>query len=434
MQNFLHLFSIILEIIQRLSLLAIAAYMAMRLDFLREVLQGAMRNWQNATLAALFFGVLAIIGTHSGIQIDMQNGGILNWRLSDTTKSLPIVSFRYPILMVAGLTCGPTSGLIAGLLAAIDRYYIVGGDRAVGASLASVLLGYGSGLIKNYWPYWSINIKYQIMIIVVLGPLFEKTIIILFSYPQAIAATLRAIQVTLLPSTLSNLIAGLLLLTVMKELERERLKLAAELQALQAQVEPHFLNGTLTAIKNLIYDNPNTAGNALAKLGRFFNNTREFALKNAITVEQELRLLQWYLDLQALTVPDKLSLQSHVSIEQACQGLYIPPRCIVTLVENCFIHAMHGKTGVFEINIRVHSTAKQLEICVVDNGCGIETKRLACLVQQPVSSQLGSGTALHQLNQSLQLAFNAGAKIRVESQLGQGTQVTLTLPKRGQAW
>ncbi|NOS74899.1 MAG: hypothetical protein HOP36_10270, partial [Methyloglobulus sp.] len=138
--TWLHSFNIAIELLQRLSVLSVAAYVAMRWTWLREALHGASKYWRHRLIAAVFFGVLAIIGSHSGVILDLEHGNVVNWRPVPATglqKSQAIVAFRDLTVMVAGLTCGIWGGLGAGLLAGFDRYFM-GGFVGLGAALATV--------------------------------------------------------------------------------------------------------------------------------------------------------------------------------------------------------------------------------------------------------------------------------------------------------
>ena len=75
-----------------------------------------------------------------------------------------------------------------------------------------------------------------------------------------------------------------------------------------------------------------------------------------------------------------------------------------------------------------------LQLCVQDNGGGISPERLAQLGKQVVKSERGGGSALYQLTESLNLAFDGHATLTLHSELGAGTQVILQLPKRSKAW
>lgn len=431
--TWLHGFNITIELLQRLSVLSVAAYVAMRWTWLREALHGASKYWRHRLIAAVFFGVLAIIGSHSGVILDLEHGNVVNWRPAPATglqKSQAIVAFRDLTVMVAGLTCGIWGGLGAGLLAGFDRYFM-GGFVGLGAALATVLVGLGSGWAMQCWPGWSKSLKGTVTIILT-GTLLQKVVILVFS--QNFDDTLTLVETTFVASILSNLLGALLFLAIMQELERERLLATAELRALQAQVDPHFLNGTLTSIRYFTNNNPTLAAQSVSKLAEFFRTTRDYAAANSITLNQELEHLKHYVDLRKLWLPQGINLDFRVDIPPGMGAFCIPPRSIETLVENIFTHGLRGQSGILEIRVIVRAINDKMTISIMDNGCGIAPERLADLGKRIVDSPKGTGNALYQLQQCLALAFNGLAKMLIESQPGKGTHIVLTIPKRSRPW
>lgn len=77
-----HWFNNTIELLQRVCVVTMAAYMSMRVTALRRALNGTQLRWQYGLIAVIFFGLLAIIGTHSGRIVDVHQGGsIINWTL-----------------------------------------------------------------------------------------------------------------------------------------------------------------------------------------------------------------------------------------------------------------------------------------------------------------------------------------------------------------
>ncbi len=141
-----------------------------------------------------------------------------------------------------------------------------------------------------------------------------------------------------------------------------------------------------------------------------------------------------YLELQRLCLSDSLSLELSKDIPNDLLVYYIPTRCIETLVENAFTHGLQGKTGGLQLSVTGKDIGKTMEITICDNGCGIAPERLAQLGTQTVSSRTGSGSALHHLSQCLASVFSSRARLSIHSQVGKGTRIVLTLPKRSKPW
>ncbi|MGH6636523.1 MAG: ATP-binding protein [Gammaproteobacteria bacterium] len=100
----------------------------------------------------------------------------------------------------------------------------------------------------------------------------------------------------------------------------------------------------------------------------------------------------------------------------------------------CVHHGFRKDQASLELRVLAEPQHDMLVLSVTDNGRGIPPERLVFLSLQRVVSNRGTGTALYQLRQSLQLTFGPKAQLLVESQLGAGTKATLVLPHRETVW
>jgi LytS/YehU family sensor histidine kinase len=431
---FVDLLNNALELLERVCVVLMVAFVSMRVTFLRRALSNVNACWQYQLCTAVFFGVLAVIGTHSGLIVDINQGGkIIEWvsGFKAIEDSYAIFGFRDLLIQAAGLFGGPWVGLGAGLLAGWERYD-VGGFAGIGGGAATVLQGLSAGLARRFWPEWTVTIK-GVLIVSILSTCLQQLVLLCLIESHANAV---ALVKNLFPLILPvNSLGCLLFFMVIKDLDSDRLKLQAqqsELRALHAQIEPHFLNNTLNAIQTLIRKDPNTAAEYVAKLARFMDSTRQTACANAIPLAEEVAQLKYYLDFQSLRFPGKLRLM--VEIPDNLMGCYILPRSLQTLAENTLLHGRRGKEGLLEITLKAADHGDSLQLSVQDNGCGISPERLEQLGKQIVQSDRGGGSALYQMCESLNLAFDGRAALEIRSQLGINTVVLLTLPKRSKAW
>ena len=423
------------QLSQRVCVVLMAAYVSIRMDWLRQALQGDPLLWRNRLIAATFFGLFAIIGTHSGLLLDVHHvSRQVAWPtdFSDALKrSQAVVGFRDLMVLAAGLTGGVWVGLGAGCIAGFERY-LLGGFAGDASGFATLMQGLLAGLMAQYRPDWVKNLC-GAAIITLLGTAMQKLILLVWVKPFSDALTL--VLETALPVAIVNTAGVLLFLFVIQDLERDRLKnqaQQAELRALNAQIEPHFINNTLNAIKALIRLNPESAAQYVVKLARFLDDTRRNVGANSISLRQELDQVGQYLDFQTLRFPEAFVFQRNVSPQLLpCQ---IPPRCLQTLVENALLHGMLGKVGVLKIDIIGVDHGETFTIRVSDSGSGISPPRLAGLGKRQLDSTHGSGSALYHLRQSLELAFPRQSTMTINSWEGQGTEVILTIPKREMPW
>jgi two-component system sensor histidine kinase LytS len=435
----LHWFDETVQILQRLFVVVVAAFIAIRFEWLRQALRGAELKWRYRLPAIGVFGLLAIIGTHSGIIIDVREGG---WML-DLSAEVPeklgdtqaIVGFRDTMALAAGLIGGPWVGFGAGLLAGAERYQL-GGLAGLASGLATLLLGVFAGGIRCFRPHWVATVK-GVFWVAVTGTLLHRLMILILvrPYNDALALTWEVV----VPVGIVNTLGCVLFFWIMRDLDHDRLEnevhearllaLQAELRALRAQVDPHFLNNALNDLKSLIRLDPDKARYYVVQLADFFKYTREFAGLNTISLAQELAQLQRYLALQRLGLDDKL--QDSFAVAEELLTLQVLPGCLLTLVENALKHGFKGRPAPYQLAVSAHAEDALLLLQVTDNGRGITPERLTELGKRPVRSESkGGGVALHQLLQSLRLIFGDNVELSFVSVIGQGTVALLRQAKR----
>ncbi|MFA6163346.1 MAG: LytS/YhcK type 5TM receptor domain-containing protein, partial [Methylobacter sp.] len=125
-----HWFDETVQLVQRLFVVVVAAFISIRFEWLRQALHGGVLKWRYRVPAICVFGLLAIVGTHSGILIDAHKG----WPSIDLLAEIPakldghqaIVGFRDTMILVSGLIGGPWVGFGTGLLAGAERYQLGG--------------------------------------------------------------------------------------------------------------------------------------------------------------------------------------------------------------------------------------------------------------------------------------------------------------------
>jgi len=424
-----------LQLLQQVCMVVVAVLIALRMGWLRAAVYGARQSVPHALIAVCLFTVLAVIGTHSGIVVNIDRGAIGAWPAALPTRLAAnevVINFRDLFVIAAGLIGGPLCGSIVGVFAGLERYGL-GGLSAAACAMSTVLTGVGAGLLAHLRP----QIVNRPTIAIIVGSVsvaVQMGLIWQFALPHE--AALKLINVTALPMLLTNSVGAGLFIWMMQFLDKYRLELLArqsEIRTLQAQVEPHFLMNTLNAVKQLIRSDPEQARAYVVKLGHFFRATREHSAAASVTLEQELKHQELYCDFQRLRFGEAV-LHCRHEIDPKLRNCRMPPYSLQTLVENAFTHGLRKDQESLEIVISAEAQRDKLVVGVTDNGRGITPERLALLGLQPVASNRGSGTALYQLRQSLQLAFGRKGQLLIESRLGAGTKAILTLPRREAAW
>ncbi|WP_438432150.1 cache domain-containing sensor histidine kinase [Gorillibacterium sp. sgz500922] len=198
-------------------------------------------------------------------------------------------------------------------------------------------------------------------------------------------------------------------------------KKQAELDALQAQISPHFLYNTLSAIGSLAnLGEAQKVTQMVQALSRFYRLTLSEG-HSIITVEQEVEQVAAYLDIQRVKYADAFSVAFDIADE-------IKPYPVLKLilqpfVENIFKHAWFGET----ISIRIWGrlTERGIELGIIDNGVGMRPETLHSL--QSEAAQAG-GYGLKNVEERIKLRYGPDYGIAIRSLYGAGTAVRLLLP------
>ena len=198
--------------------------------------------------------------------------------------------------------------------------------------------------------------------------------------------------------------------------EFERQAIDARLHLLQAQVAPHFLFNTLANVQALVDAGSPQAAAVLRSLVAYLRAAVPRINEPVTTIGQELQLVQAYLELMHMRMPDRLRFTVHA--EPSTLSLRCPPMTILTLVENSVRHGIDPSEVGGTIEIRVERRHDRCLVSVIDSGVGL---RLATR---------GLGTGLATLRERLKLVFGDEAEIRVTEQPTQGVRAELELPAR----
>lgn len=213
--------------------------------------------------------------------------------------------------------------------------------------------------------------------------------------------------------------------------EVERLKRKSDLEALQAQINPHFLYNTLDSIVWM-----GEAGkseevvkmtSALSKLFRIsISKGQEY-----ITVKQELEHVESYLTIQKMRYGDKLDYT--IKAEENLLSLRIIKIMIQPIVENAIYHGLKKMPGKGNISIYVYkdSLAGEDHLCidVTDDGIGMEGATIEQLLSgQILSEKKNGGVGVYNVDQRIKLYYGEEFGIQIHSEMFEGTCVTIRLP------
>lgn len=205
-----------------------------------------------------------------------------------------------------------------------------------------------------------------------------------------------------------------------------------EYKMLASQINPHFLYNTLESIrmKALMEGNPDVA-NAIKLLGKSMQYVLENTGTSSATLQKELNYISNYLAIQKLRFKDRVNYTLHVPEDLNLEACQILPLLLQPVVENSILHGLERAkyTGYIDIDVQTQED-ELLIIKIRDNGLGMTEEVLAELnanIQNP-KRKPNMSIGLYNINQRIKLFYGEAYGINIESQLKEGTIVTLTLP------
>jgi two-component system, LytTR family, sensor kinase len=200
--------------------------------------------------------------------------------------------------------------------------------------------------------------------------------------------------------------------------EQEQLLMAARIEALASQINPHFLFNTLTSISSLIRSEPETARTLIVKLSGLLRRLLR-SQDHFVSLREELEAVDEYLDIECMRFGAKLRIDKDIS--PAVLDVVVPSMILQPLVENSIKHGLAQKVGQGRITIRAHRHAAHTIIEVVDNGLGMPVEGLAHAMR--------GGIGLRNVNERLQVIYGKNYQLRLDSIPGEGTCARMEIPE-----
>jgi two-component system LytT family sensor kinase len=208
------------------------------------------------------------------------------------------------------------------------------------------------------------------------------------------------------------------------ELDASRTRLMeAEVRALRAQISPHFVYNSLTAIASFVRTDPERARELLLEFADFtrysFRRHGEFT-----TLAEELSSIEQYLVLEKARFGDRLDVTLRVAPEVL--PVVVPFLCLQPLVENAVRHGLEGRDGTGRIAITAEDNDFEAVISVEDDGVGEDPERVRRALAGDASMD---SVGLGNVDARLRSAFGDDYGLVVETAPGAGTKVTVRVPK-----
>ena len=200
----------------------------------------------------------------------------------------------------------------------------------------------------------------------------------------------------------------------------------SRLQALEAQINPHFLNNTLQAISSqAILKKQRSISKMIEALASMLRYS--ITEGDAMLLSAEIKHVQSYLMLQKARFDDRLDYK--IKMDESLSDFLIPKISILTLVENSINHGLEQSSERICIKIEILLNKGYLVIKVVDDGCGMPPERLAEIRRQLKYENGKTGSiGLKNLASRLHILYNGRAKMEIDSTPGKGTIVIVYIP------
>lgn len=205
---------------------------------------------------------------------------------------------------------------------------------------------------------------------------------------------------------------------------QRKLASEAKLNALQAQINPHFLFNALNTVISFIRTKPNEARELLINLSEYFRHN----LKNVgkyINISQELYNINAYLYIEKARFGEKLKIEQ--DIDNKALSYYIPSFTLQPIVENAVKHGILHKAEGGTVRIKIKDEGNFISFCVEDDGIGIKKEERENILIQGYGS--GAGIGLYNVNERLTSLICHECYLNIDSEEDKGTRVSFKIPK-----
>ncbi len=424
-------------LVVQVAIAAILSTMLVRFPWFRRILLTEKRDWPERLVFAASIG----IPLTAGVVVRL----LLNFNPADLTLAGAFL---------AGLLAGPYAGAIVGLMVGIPP--VVAGEWI--ALPFAVGCGFAGGGLRELCPkeaiwhfsplfftdlhrhVWRMVRRFQIDWVVlliaapigleiirqVLGHRFSERLIdgrvegadrLFFLAPPTMWLAVLVVLATVLCVAVPIKIWNSARIEHRLQ-EQEKLLMAARVEALASQINPHFLFNTLTSITSLIRSQPETARMLIVKLSGLLRRLLR-SQDHFVTLREELEAIDEYLDIEMIRFGPQLRVEK--SIDPDTLDVVVPSLLLQPLVENSIKHGLSSKLGEGRITLRSTRQNGHVIIDVIDNGVGV--------APGPADRLKSGGIGLRNVNERLRVIYGANYQLQLDSVPGEGTCARIVVPE-----
>ena len=200
-----------------------------------------------------------------------------------------------------------------------------------------------------------------------------------------------------------------------REQQLRDMAIQAQITALRAQINPHFLFNALNAVASLIRIDPPKAEHTVERLATIFNYALGSSERSWMTLGEELNFIETYLQIEKTRFEEKLTFE--IDCPRYLSGCLIPPMILQPLVENAIKHGIGKKLEGGRVGIEVRKKDDWIEIQIGDTGPGFKE-----------NARNGRGHGLRNVTERLAKTYEGRYRFNVASEAGSGCVITIELP------
>ena len=417
---------VLTTLLVQMAVLAALATMLVRYARFRQLLLTERRDWPERLVFIVALGVPLTVGVLSRL--------LLGYKALDFSLAGPFI---------AGLVAGPYAGAIVGAMVgapALAAGEVAALPFAVGCGFA------GGGLrqvcpkeaIWHFSPFvfsglhryaWRFLRRFQVdwQVILIAAPVALELLRQILGHRFGIDR-LFYLGTGAFWTTLLVLIATVLSVAIPIKIwnsariehklqEQEKLLMAARIEALASQINPHFLFNTLTSISSLIRSQPETARQLIVRLSLLLRR-RLRQQDHFVPLREELAAVDEYLDIERVRFGPRLVVERVIAPETL--EVVVPSMILQPLIENSLKHGLANRVGEGRVVLRSWREANRTVVEVADNGVGMAADQL--------TGSLGAGIGLRNVDERLKVVYGRQASLSLRSSPGSGTAARIEIP------
>ena len=209
----------------------------------------------------------------------------------------------------------------------------------------------------------------------------------------------------------------------------------ADLKALQAQINPHFLFNVLNTIGRLaLLEGADKTQEMIYAFSDMMRYTLKKEKNNVVTLKEEMEHVQNYLSIQKMRLGNRLNYL--VEVDEMAEDILCPFMTIQPFVENAIIHAIEPNARGGEVRITADILKEIAILKIVDDGKGIPDDRIHKILDGTYEAdgrEKNTGIGINNANKRLMYYYGVDYGVEIKSELEKGTEITIKIPRKSLA-